>query len=409
MTLHDLRQLVLPTLRRLRRDFAERRIVLPAIIVAGVVALIFTFSKASDRTVHKSIVKPAGEYHSQRVLSAPANSIVDGKERILAKRTAEVQRFQKTVLDQFATFDRRLADLETHTSQVPTSPPPTPIPPPAQALPGSQAEAQSSGDPAIRSRSYGGRPQYPTLSRSGPEVISFPVKGQKSEQEVTITIPSGSFVKAKLLTGVEAPEGKTYPVLVQLDFAYILPNHHRLDLSGCFMILKATGNLSIERVEMQATKLSCVAQNGTMFERKVNGFIADDRDNSFAVMGRVNTKQHRVAATAFLTSVVAGIGRAIQQAQTTQQTTPLGGSQSVVTGSQAQFIGAGGAATAAEMVAQWYLRQAQNLLPTINVGSGQDVWVVLQEQVHLPQSYFHSLTKGEEDESMFTYFTNLLN
>ena len=94
---------------------------------------------------------------------------------------------------------------------------------------------------------------------------------------------------------------------------------------------------------MQASKLSCVSKRGGMFEREINGFVADDADNSFAVMGSVNTKQDRVAATAFLSSIVAGIGKAIQQAQTTQQTTPLGGAQAVVTGDQAKYIGAGGA------------------------------------------------------------------
>jgi hypothetical protein len=76
-----------------------------------------------------------------------------------------------------------------------------------------------------------------------------------------------------------------------------------------------------------------------MFEREVNGFVADDKDNSFAVIGSVSTKQDRVAATAFLSSVVEGVGKAIQQAQTTQQTNALGGAQSMITGDQAKYIG----------------------------------------------------------------------
>ena len=215
-----------------------------------------------------------------------------------------------------------------------------------------------------------------------------------------------------MLTGVEAPEGKTYPVLLQLDYAYIIPNDKRLDLAGCFMIAKAQGDLSTERVQMQATKLSCVSKRGGMFEREVNGFVADDVDNSFAVIGRVNSKQDRVAATAFLSSIVAGIGKAIQQAQTTQQVTPLGGSQTVLTGDQTKFIAAGGAADAASLVTQWYLKQAQNLLPTINVGSGQNVWVVMQDQVDLPKDYFNqngvsNPVGGPQNASIYSYFTRV--
>lgn len=146
-----------------------------------------------------------------------------------------------------------------------------------------------------------------------------------------------------------------------------------------------------------------------MFEREVNGFIADDKDNSFAVMGSVNSKQGRVAAMAFLSSIVEGVGKAIQSAQTTQQITPLGGAQSMLTGNQMEFIGAGGAANAAGMVTQWYLRQAQNLLPTINVGSGQDLWIVMQDTVKLPTDYFRKNTNGGASESVYTYFSRIVD
>ncbi len=211
------------------------------------------------------------------------------------------------------------------------------------------------------------------------------------------------------MTGVEAPEGKTYPALLELDYAYIVPNKHRIDLSGCFMIAKSQGDLSTERVQMQPTKLSCVSKEGRMFEREVNGFIADDKDNSFAVMGSVNSKQDRVAAMAFLSSIVEGIGKAIQQAQTTSQTTPLGGSQSVMTGNGAEYLAAGGASSAASQVTQWYLRQATNLLPTINIGSGAEVWIVMTDTVKLPTDYFRQNTKGAQGESVYSYLSRVLD
>ena len=146
-----------------------------------------------------------------------------------------------------------------------------------------------------------------------------------------------------------------------------------------------------------------------MFERDVNGFVADDKDNSFAVMGSVNSKQDRVAAMSFLSSIVEGVGKAIQQAQTTQQMTPLGGSQSMLTGNQMEYLGAGGASNAAGMVTQWYLKQAQNLLPTINVGSGQDIWIVMQDTVKLPNDYFRRNTKGDSSENIYTYFSRIVD
>ena len=86
--------------------------------------------------------------------------------------------------------------------------------------------------------------------KEGPAIISFPVKANKKKEDLGVQIPSGSFVKAKLLTGIEAPEGKALPVLLQADYAFIGPNKSKVDLSGCFLIAKSTGNLSIERVEI---------------------------------------------------------------------------------------------------------------------------------------------------------------
>jgi conjugal transfer pilus assembly protein TraB len=220
-------------------------------------------------------------------------------------------------------------------------------------------------------------------------------------------LPSGSYVKAKILTGVDVPEGKTYPVLMVLDYSYIAPNDHKIDLSGCFMIAKAEGDLSTERVQMQATKMSCVSKKGKMFEREVNGFVADDKDGSFAMKGQVNSKQGRVAAMAFMAGVVDGVGKAVQAAQTTQSTNALGGSSSVLTGDSSKYMLAGGASNAAGMVAQWYLQQAQNLAPTVAVGSGRDVWIVMKDKVNLPEEFFKK-ERNSSNEDIYSYFTRVL-
>jgi hypothetical protein len=332
---------------------------------------------------------------------------VDGKERLLSRKTNEVLRSNEELRANVDVLTQKITQLEQKIVGTPipeaTSQPETSPLTPAQTPPTSDAP-QPTSEPAGVVRSYRVGPRR--LTFRGPTVISFPVEADRERKESTVVLPSGSYVKARMLTGVEAPQGKTYPVLLQLDYAHIVPNNHRLDLSGCFMIVKATGNLSIERVEMQANRLSCVSQEGRMFERDVSGFIADNKDNSFAVVGSVNSKQDRVAATAFLASIVEGIGRAIQQAQTTSQITPLGGSQSILTGDQTKYIGAGGAANAAHMVTDWYLRQAQNLLPTINVGSGQEVWVIMQESVDLPKSYFQPTG---DHHATYRYFTRLID
>ncbi len=237
-------------------------------------------------------------------------------------------------------------------------------------------------------------------------MLSFPVKAKEVDDGRGVVIPSGAFVKSTLMTGVEAPEGKTYPVLLSLDYAYIAPNNHRIDLSGCFLIVKSTGDLSTERIQMQAQKLSCVSKTGRMFEREVNGFVADNRDNSFAVTGELSSKRDRVFLTALLSKVVEGIGSHLKNAQTTQSTqygTSLSGTSSNVTGDEMKYVAGGAAADSAGMVTQWYLKHAESLLPTIVVNSGQQVWVVMQDKVSLPNWYFQK--SGPAQTSLMNYFT----
>lgn len=444
-----------PLIYRLQREIKTyalgHRNKLPYVGLGVICLTIYALSQNQDVVTH--IYKSEGklDFKDARILGYQGDSIYEGKERLFAKTVKELMAAQTQIRESNEKLQAKMTEIENRQflpdnskSQRDSSqgnagneslqrleskiPPPKDLKDSKESKeskdsvqPGSTREIAPSASDAsgvesktesylIRKREGNDRNHegnYSAIGGNGTKIISFPVKDIVLEKTEGIVLPAGSYVKAKLMTGVEAPEGKTYPVLLQLDYAYIIPNKKRLDLSGCFMIVKSQGDLSTERVQMQATKLSCVSKDGRMFEREVNGFIADDKDNSFAVMGSVNSKQDRVAAMAFLSSIVEGVGKSIQQAQTTQQTNALGGSQSIVTGDQMAHMGAGGVSNAAGMVTQWYLKQAQNLLPTINVGSGQDVWIIMQDSVKLPNDYFRKNTKGGASESVYTYFSRI--
>ncbi len=239
-------------------------------------------------------------------------------------------------------------------------------------------------------------------------VVFKDVKNKREIKKKEVVLPTGSYVKVKLLTGVRSIESKAYPVLAQVDYAFVGPNKKKIDLTGCFAILKTQGNLSTESVEAQGTKISCVSKSGTMFEREIDGYLADDKDNIFGVRGKIVSKQDRVAAMAFLSSIVEGVGKSIQQAQVQQSQNALGQSSSLITGSQGKYIAAGGVSNAASLVTQWYLKQAQSLLPYIEIGSGLDTWLVMTKSVSLPNNYFKELRRSKENEKEYSYYTNVL-
>jgi len=412
-----------------------------AILVPFAMCTVYALSKGEEASKTKVLTAREGEFKKSRILGDPYAASGRAKEQLLSKTAKEYSDTQKMLLDGLTQINSRIDSIErkvagegSQSSALPVSGSPSSasgqvdaaVPQHSDGLSGQTAQSsqgESAREPVdmrpnipAGNGPYGysrfGSRDYDEIKlkpSKGPPVISFPVQGTAMRERAEVVLPVGSYVKAKLLTGVEAPEGNPYPVLMQLDFANILPNKKSLDLRGCFMIAKAQGDLSTERVQMQATKLSCVSKSGQMFERDINGFVADAVDNSFAVIGTVNTKQDRVAAMAFLSSVVEGVGKAIQMAQTSEQTGSDGSSKTTLTGNQGKYIAAGGAGTAAGMVAQWYLKQAQSLLPTINVGSGQDIWVVMNETVALPHEYFKKVSQGESHGNDYSHVNRLFD
>ena len=382
---------------------------------SALVCLLYAVIQLTDSKAQSSSTVTSGVTQPSRVLGNSVDSVNRGKEKRLERYSKELSLALTDIRETMTKLDGRITALEGGSPRAATQAP-NQAPQVADGsvtLPDANNAQQGQFMTALPQSAAGTMPHLPPVSLAAPSkgdsVLSFPAQGNAAPEKAEVVLPVGSYVKAKLLTGVEAPEGRTYPVLLQLDYAHILPNKKSLDLKGCFVIAKAEGDLSTERVQMQATKLSCVARNGRMFEREINGFVADAKDNSFSVTGSVNTKQDRVAAMAFLAAVVDGIGRSVQLAQTSTQTYPSGGQGQIVTGNQGRYLAAGGAASAAGQVTQWYLKEAQNLLPTINVGSGQDVWIVLNETVALPHNYFHVSNEGGSNGKDFQFTNRLLD
>jgi conjugal transfer pilus assembly protein TraB len=372
-------------------------------ILGGILLLliIYSLSKTTETIVHIYHSDKKPDFKDGKIFGSEKDLEVANRDAFVNKMFHELQQSILVLNNKTQSLDEKIKNVTTSKPDAATAPSPSPTV--ANSTPATSREVAELGKETGESAVQKTRDLSSRIPK-GQSIISFPVKEQV-EIGSEIILPPGSYVKAKVMSGVQAPEGKTLPSLLELDYAYILPNHKRLDLTGCFMIAKAQGDLSTERVQMQASKLSCVSKTGKMFERDVNGFIADDKDNNFAVEGIVNSKQDRVAAMAFLSSIVEGVSKAVQQAQTTQQTTPLGGSQAVVTGDQATYLAAGGAAGAASQVTQWYLKHAEALLPTISISSGHDIWIVMQESVKLPSEFFR---KNDGGKDAFSYLRNLI-
>ena len=413
----------------LNKLYQEYKRFTPYLLFGLLVGIIYIFSILMSNETHVYHHKKNVNFQGGRIVGS-GKAIYQRKEKIISKRFVKVEKTLKLLNNAIDKLNRLALDKsetkskEKENSKEESSKDLSKIQEKqnqetkvhGEKVEFSQAASDLSVSRVKSNSNYEGiRPTLKTKKRlsynkkrfQGPSTISFPVQSTKRLKKDGIKLPAGSYLRAKLLTGVEASESQPVPVLLQADYFFVGPNKTKVDLSGCFIIAKSKGNLSIERVEMQASKISCVSKSGRMFERDLNGYVADSLDTSFGIVGKVNSKQSRVAGMGFLSSIVQGVGSAIQQAQTTSQTNSLGGSSSVVTGNQAKHMVAGGVGNAASLVTNWYLKQAQNLLPTINVGSGQDVWIIINDTVDLPAWYFRRAKSKKSNSGSYLYMSRL--
>ena len=96
------------------------------------------------------------------------------------------------------------------------------------------------------------------------------------EKKADDLLLTGTFAKATLLNGVEAPtggqaNGNPMPILMELTDAAVLPNRYRSDLKRCFVTATATGDLSSERVLVRLDRLSCITDSADTIDVKLTG------------------------------------------------------------------------------------------------------------------------------------------
>ncbi len=226
-------------------------------------------------------------------------------------------------------------------------------------------------------------------SLAGALVFDAPtaLEGSDGPEKRTV-VPAGSYMKVRILTGVEANSRDELPMLAQVDHALTGPNKTRMDLTGCMVVLQVKGELSTDRVVGSAVELSCVRDSGESVTRPIRGYLAGE-DSTFGVTGQLISRQGRVIAAGSVATLAEAAGAAVAAAQETRQvaTNPIstvGQEVANVTGNDVAYVAGSAGSEAAGLIAGWYLDYADQLLPSIAVGSGRDVWVVLLSSVELP-------------------------
>jgi conjugal transfer pilus assembly protein TraB len=252
--------------------------------------------------------------------------------------------------------------------------PPLPPLPPLPANPG--AGMNPDGTPML--------PRLPgiaTFEVSDAKVSAPAVGGQGADQkDARSYVPSGSFFRAVLLGGLDAPTGgqaqsNPHPVLMRVQDNAFLPNRYRFKIKECFALGASYGDISAERAYIRLESLSCVRRDGKAIDVPVKGYVVGE-DGKAGMRGRLISKQGQVLANALLAGIGAGIGQAFQQSAMTVSTSPLGSIGSVDPGKQVQAGLGTGVGKALDRLSQYYITLAEKMFPIIEIDAGRTVEVV---------------------------------
>ena len=225
-------------------------------------------------------------------------------------------------------------------------------------------------------------------ARPRPNLISLHVDTKKIQAPKTADtyVPTGSYVKAVLLGGIDVSVGVSAsanprPVLMRLVGRGSLPNGLYSSLSDCRALGSAFGDMSSERAYIRLERLSCM-QAGEYRDFPVKGFVTGV-DGKTGIRGRVVMRDGELMRRAFVGGFVGGLSKSAANSLTFQSVSPEGSVSTVKGGDSLAFAGAEGTGDALSMVAKYNIKRAEQIQPIIEVPTATHVDVVFTQGFYL--------------------------
>jgi len=206
-------------------------------------------------------------------------------------------------------------------------------------------------------------------------------------------IPATTFVKAVLLSGVDAStaiqsSADPVPVTIRLRDDGHIPRKLRSDLKGCHVLGAAKGNLSSERVHIRLEKLVCTeVRTKEIIETDVSGYVVGP-DGKNGIRGEVISQEGRYLGRAAVGGILSGFASVLNP----QNAFSLG-PQSLIgevpkQGKSDLFKKglSGSVSSSSDRLAQYYIDRAEQIQPVISVPGGVDVEIVFTASVDIGSS-----------------------
>jgi hypothetical protein len=202
-------------------------------------------------------------------------------------------------------------------------------------------------------------------------------------------IPATSYVSGHLLGGVSVSTSvnsasEPIPVIIKLTGRGNLPKDFAVDMKQCRLLCSCYGDISSERAIIRAEELVCEDQEaGLIISTKVAGVIYGD-DGANGIRGMVVSMSEKHLKNAFVGGVLSSFSNTSRW-QGGLSITSLGAVNTKKRGAKdmAEDGLMGGTSSAAEKLADYHIKLAENISPVILIPGGTKVDVVFTRSVEI--------------------------
>ena len=235
--------------------------------------------------------------------------------------------------------------------------------------------------------------QMPVISRriQSKELELEGGKSAKHTFNLAQYLPAGSYVKAVVMSGVDASvgvnsQGDPRPVLFRVigkaKSSVKGGKSQEVDLTGCTVTGAASGDLSSERVFVRLLKMTCGRETESVTESDIEGYAA--ALGKAGIRGQVVSREGDFITKSFLAGITSGIGSGIAQRMSTPMAIPSG--LATQRSSAKDILGSGvgkGIESSGNRLSDYLIERAEQYQPVISIPAGLDVELVFHKGIYI--------------------------
>ncbi|QEM66760.1 hypothetical protein FO488_00365 [Geobacter sp. FeAm09] len=223
--------------------------------------------------------------------------------------------------------------------------------------------------------------------------------GDKKKEKKIVHLPVG-FMSARTLNGLMVPatedgKGELTPLIIRISAPAQLPNGISAQLSGCFVVAEALGNLATSRAKVRPVSLTCLSKKGeAVIESDIKGFV-EDADGFPGLKGIIAApKFGEIVRLAAAAGFLGGLGDGMALTSASNTISAAGPITSF--GTSAQDVGIAalgkGISSGVKKITDVYADLLHQTLPTVEVGNGKKITIVVTKGVDFEIKNYKNLT-----------------